>query len=114
MSIEAVTMSALTGTPGYTGGVGESLGSTSSLSLAQESQRFSVSEFEKILTREIGQIDAQIQQADQAVRKLAVGEADNLHQVMISITKAQTSFELAVQVRNRLVEGMQELMRMSI
>lgn len=70
--------------------------------------------FTQALNRELGQIDQQIHRADQAVRQLAVGEADNLHQVMLAITKAQTSFELAVQVRNRMVDGVKEMMRMSI
>jgi flagellar hook-basal body complex protein FliE len=70
--------------------------------------------FEKLLNNEIKQIDASIEKADTDVRKLAVGETDNIHQVMLSVSKAQTSFELAVQIRNRVVEGTQELLRMSI
>lgn len=70
--------------------------------------------FEKLLNSEIKQIDASIAKADTEVRKLAVGETDNIHQVMLSVSKAQTSFELAVQVRNKVVEGTQELLRMSI
>ena len=48
------------------------------------------------------------------MRSLALGEADNLHQVMITISKAKLSFDLAVQVRNRLVEGYQEIIRMGV
>ena len=70
--------------------------------------------FEKLLNSEIKQIDASIAKADTEVRKLAVGEIDNIHQVMLSVSKAQTSFELAVQIRNKVVEGAQELLRMSI
>ncbi|WP_191968597.1 flagellar hook-basal body complex protein FliE [Cellvibrio sp. KY-GH-1] len=70
--------------------------------------------FEKLLNSEIKQIDASIEKADVEVRKLAVGETDNIHQVMLSVSKAQTSFELAVQIRNKVIEGTQELLRMSI
>lgn len=70
--------------------------------------------FEKLLSNEIKQIDASIEKADTEVRKLAVGETDNIHQVMLSVSKAQTSFELAVQIRNKVIEGTQELLRMSI
>lgn len=72
------------------------------------------SSFTQWLDREIGQADSQIAQANDAVKSLALGEADNLHQVMIALDKAQLSFELMVQVRNRVVEGIQEVMRMSI
>jgi len=33
---------------------------------------------------------------------------------MISLSKAKTSFELTLQVRNKLLEGFQEVMRMSV
>ena len=58
--------------------------------------------------------NTQLIQADDGVRKLALGEADNLHQVMINLEKAKLSFELVVQVRNKLLDAYQELMRMQI
>jgi flagellar hook-basal body complex protein FliE len=43
-----------------------------------------------------------------------VGETQNLHEVMIRLEEARHSFQLLVQVRNRLLEAYQEVMRMSI
>ena len=71
-------------------------------------------DFAGLLEREIVAADTNIQAADRMTQLYAVGEIDNLHQVMIAISKAQTSFELVAQVRNRLVEGVQEMMRMSV
>ena len=70
--------------------------------------------FEQWLTSEVSNTNTNIMNAEKAVQQYVVGETDNLHQVMISISKAQTSLELTAQVRNRLVEGFQEIMRMSI
>lgn len=70
--------------------------------------------FDKVLEMELQEVNHRINTAEQKVRELAVGEAENLHQVMIAISKAKTSFDLAVQVRNKVVEGVQEMMRMSI
>ncbi|OUS29798.1 flagellar hook-basal body complex protein FliE [Gammaproteobacteria bacterium 45_16_T64] len=70
--------------------------------------------FEQWLGNEIANTNTNIINAENAVQNYVVGETDNLHQVMISISKAQTSLELTAQVRNRLVEGFQEIMRMSI
>jgi len=70
--------------------------------------------FDQWLTNEVSNTNTNIVNAEQAVQQYVVGETDNLHQVMISISKAQTSLELTTQVRNRLVEGFQEIMRMSI
>lgn len=63
---------------------------------------------------QISSTEMKISEAEAEVQKLALGEAENLHQVMIALSKAQTSFELTVQVRNRILESVQELMRMSI
>jgi len=71
-------------------------------------------DFSDWLGAQIQQTDQNIQAAESQVRALALGEADNLHQVMIALSKAKTSFELTVQVRNKVLEGLQEVMRMSI
>jgi flagellar hook-basal body complex protein FliE len=66
------------------------------------------------LGQHLASANSQLVQADDGVRKLALGEADNLHQVMINLEKAKLSFELVVQVRNKLLDAYQELMRMQI
>jgi flagellar hook-basal body complex protein FliE len=42
------------------------------------------------------------------------GGSENLHQVMIRLEESRISFQLMLQVRNRLLESYQELMRMQI
>ncbi len=53
-------------------------------------------------------------EADRAVEKLHSGEAKNLHEVMLSLEKADISMRMLVQVRNKVVEAYQEIMRMSV
>lgn len=62
----------------------------------------------------LSQVDNNIHDAGSSLEKFSLGEADSLHQVMLSISKAKTSFEFVVQVRNRLVEGYQEVLRMGV
>lgn len=66
-------------------------------------------------------IKTQVTEADQAsrtaeasVRSLALGESDNLHEVMLNLSRARMSVELVVQIRNRLLESYQEIARMQI
>ncbi|MFY0678086.1 MAG: flagellar hook-basal body complex protein FliE [Neptuniibacter sp.] len=66
------------------------------------------------LQTEMGHINHQINEAELQVQRLAVGETDNLHQVMSSLSKAKLGFELGLQVRNKLLEGYQEIMRMQV
>lgn len=66
------------------------------------------------LGQELATVSEQIRTADLQVRQLAAGEHDNLHQVMLSLEKAKLGFELMVEVRNKLLEGYQEIMRMQV
>jgi flagellar hook-basal body complex protein FliE len=66
------------------------------------------------LTQQIDALNQQITTGDMEVRKLALGEAGNLHEVMTRLEQAKLTFELAVQVRNKVLEAYQEVMRMSI
>jgi len=66
------------------------------------------------LEQQLIQVNQQLTDSDSQLRGLALGQADNLHQVMISLEKAKLSFELVLQVRNRLLEAYQDIMRMQI
>ncbi len=66
------------------------------------------------VSNEMMVVNDQINTAELNLRELATGKADNLHQVMTSLSKAKTSFELAVEVRNKVLEGYQEIMRMQV
>lgn len=53
-------------------------------------------------------------QAGAAVRDLALGNTDNLHEVMLQVAQADLSFRLVLEIRNRLAEAYQEIMKMQI
>ncbi|MEK7279872.1 MAG: flagellar hook-basal body complex protein FliE [Nitrospirota bacterium] len=52
--------------------------------------------------------------ADSAVEDLAVGNTQNIHSTMIAMEKADVSFQLMMQVRNKLVSAYEEIMRMQV
>ncbi len=53
-------------------------------------------------------------QADQAFEGLVTGETDNVHDVVMSVVKADLSFRFVLELRNRLTEAYQEIMRMQV
>ena len=53
-------------------------------------------------------------QSDAALADLAVGGDRDLHDVVLAVEMESIAFELAVQIRNRLVEAYQEIFRMSV
>jgi flagellar hook-basal body complex protein FliE len=78
---------------------------------AQAPQRI---DFGALLDRELGALNAKVGAAEQSLTELASGESGNLHRIMLDLEQAKLSFQLAVQVRNKLLESYQELMRMQL
>ena len=64
--------------------------------------------------QEIGAVNTSIINSDVEMRKLASGETQSLHEVMLHMEEAKLSFQLLAQVRNRLLEAYQEVMRMQV
>jgi flagellar hook-basal body complex protein FliE len=59
-------------------------------------------------------LNQQMHANDQAVQALALGQTDNLHQVMMDMERTRLTFDLLLQVRNKTLEAYQELMRMQV
>lgn len=70
--------------------------------------------FVQWLERSLAETNTKLNAADQQVQRLALGETDNLHHVMISLEEAKLSFQLMVQVRNKLLEAYQDILRMQV
>jgi len=57
--------------------------------------------------------DAQLH-ASHAVEDLMAGRTQNIHQAMVALQQADISFQLMMQVRNKLVGAYEEIQRMQI
>lgn len=80
----------------------------------QSSSATSETSFSDILKKSIEQVnDAQLQ-ADNAIRKAMSGENTDIHDTMIAIQKADVSLKLMMEVRNRLLEAYQDIMRTQV
>jgi flagellar hook-basal body complex protein FliE len=47
-------------------------------------------------------------------QKFALGQIEDVHDVMIAAEKAGVAFELVMEIRNKLVDAYQEMMRMQV
>lgn len=70
--------------------------------------------FGSLVTQGLDQVNRQLLSSQVDLQQLAVGGAENLHQIMIRMEETRLSFQLAMQVRNRLLESYQELMKMPV
>ncbi len=50
--------------------------------------------------------------SDQAVEDLVTGKTDNVQQVVMAVANAEMSFQLFMEIRNKLIDSYNELMRM--
>jgi flagellar hook-basal body complex protein FliE len=57
--------------------------------------------------------DVQLQ-AGQAVDALMTGQSQDIHRTMVALQQADVSFQLMMQIRNKLVTAYEEIQRMQI
>lgn len=59
----------------------------------------------------VGRLQAE---ADQSLEELTTGRQTDIHSTMIAMEKAEVAFELALQIRNKLLNAYETLMRQQI
>ena len=81
---------------------------------SQPEEKKSDVNFSKLLKDSIKEVnDAQLA-ADEAVQKVLNGETQDIHETMITLQKADVSLKLMMEVRNKLIEAYQEIMRTQV
>ena len=66
-----------------------------------------------MLNNSIQEINKLQVNANEQVAKLARGEIQDVHQVMIAAQEANLTFSMMMQIRNQIVNAYQEIMKMS-
>ena len=70
------------------------------------------SNFTEIFSNMINSVNSLQLEAGQAQELLATGDAADLHQVILAAEKAGIAMDLLLEIRNKLVDAYQNLMRM--
>ena len=70
--------------------------------------------FSNLLGDFVNEVNTKQQAAGDAISGLMSGKNVSLHQAMISMEEASVSFQMMVEVRNKLLDSYQEMMRMQI
>ncbi|MCH2379329.1 MAG: flagellar hook-basal body complex protein FliE [Pedosphaera sp.] len=81
---------------------------------AQATQAVQGVSFGDVLNQFVSEVNDKQIASGQAVNDLLSGKDIPLHQAMIAMQEAGVAFQLMVEVRNKLLEGYQELMRMQV
>ena len=70
--------------------------------------------FGKMLTDSIDQVNRLQVAADSNINDLAMGKQTDIHRTMVAMEKASISFELLMQIRNKVISAYDRIMRMPI
>ena len=70
--------------------------------------------FEETLKIFVKDVNSLQNQASESIEKLGTGEIKDVHQVMIAVEEANTAMEFMLEIRNKIVEAYQEVMRMPV
>lgn len=70
--------------------------------------------FGDLLNSELNKLNDIQLNGEQATQDLLTGNATDIHQVLLATEEAKLSLELAVQIRNKLIDAYQEISRMQL
>ncbi|TVQ66269.1 MAG: flagellar hook-basal body complex protein FliE [Balneolaceae bacterium] len=70
--------------------------------------------FTEMLTKAVGDVDTTMKESEQKIQDFVSGKSENVHDVMISMQRAQISFQMMVEIRNKAIETYHEISRMQI
>jgi flagellar hook-basal body complex protein FliE len=62
----------------------------------------------------VQQVNVAQKDSDLKMQELATGKSQNIHETMIAAEKADIALRLMVQVRNKMIEAYQEIMKMQV
>lgn len=92
----------------------QAVNSDTSKQLAQTTPYEAQQSFSNTLKHAISSVNEQQITSDKMTNKLITGQDVDLHEVMISAQKASITLNATMEVRNKVIEAYQEIMRMTV
>ena len=113
MSADFIAATAPIREPASTGGIASAQEISQAIPQAIP-QAATADSFGSLVVNGLEHVNTQLQTSQVDLQTMASGQVDNLHQIMIRMEEARLSFQLMLQVRNRLLESYQDVMRMQV
>ena len=82
--------------------------------LVEEKERGDSKSFAKTLEQFVNDVNSLQNRADESIEKLATGEISDVHQVMKAVEEANIAMEFMLEIRNKIIDAYQEIMRMPV
>lgn len=85
-----------------------------SLDAAQNAAEVSPANFKDLLKKALTDLNATQIGGNEAIKSLATGGEENLHDIIISMEKASMTLQYAIQIRNKMLEAYQSVIQMQV
>jgi flagellar hook-basal body complex protein FliE len=73
-----------------------------------------VPSFKETLGSFLNDVNGLQKKADESIQKMASGEINDVHQVMSSVEEANVAFNMMMEIRNKVMDAYQEVMRIRL
>jgi flagellar hook-basal body complex protein FliE len=70
--------------------------------------------FNETLGTFLNDVNGLQKKADESIRKMAAGEINDVHQVMSSVEEANVAFNMMMEIRTKVMDAYQEVMRIRL
>jgi flagellar hook-basal body complex protein FliE len=70
--------------------------------------------FKETLGSFLNDVNGLQQKADESIKKMAAGEINDVHQVMSSVEEANVAFNMMMEIRTKVMDAYQEVMRIRL
>lgn len=70
--------------------------------------------FKETISKYVNEVNDLQLKAGESIENFAAGKVENLHEVMIAMSKAEVSFKFMMETRNKLVDAYNEIMKMQV
>ena len=71
-------------------------------------------DFEQVLSDALKDVNKAQVESNVQIQNMLSGDIQDVHTAMIAVQKADLSFQMMMQVRNKLIDAYQEIMRMQV
>lgn len=70
--------------------------------------------FGQVLSEAMQDVNKAQLESNEQIHQMLSGDIQDVHSAMIAVQKADLSFQMMMQVRNKLIDAYQEIMRMQV
>lgn len=70
--------------------------------------------FKNTISNFVNEVNDLQVKAGESIENFASGKVENVHEVMIAMSKAEVSFKFMMETRNKLIDAYKEIMKMQV